>query len=263
MDHLFRWIAKHQRVVRFSLALALGCCLGIVRIKTGMSVFLTVALVLWGAILVSLAVNYSFMRFQKRALKIMTDQCDPDPFLHEMQTQVSYDLTPILDTMLRINLALAHYHKGSVQIAMDIMKHIPYDQKRKTNIAIKTIYYNNLSVFLTDLGDYDGAEEAYGHFMELVNGKIRKAFVKQYPNTIPMAEAEHLYRTGEYAAALEKANETHPTHTQGKVETALFRARCAIALGAHNAARQDLNYVIENGNKLAAVDKAWELLMKL
>ena len=98
---------------------------------------------------------------------------------------------------------------------------------------------------------------------EIAVGKVRRAFMKKYPEIFEMSEAEHLYRMGDYAAALEKARRIRHKSASAKVGGALFCARCAIALGDRNAARQDLNYVIENGNRLSEVDKAWKLLMNM
>lgn len=263
MDIFFRWIEKHHKFVRACLALILGVGLGILRIKTDMSWILLIGLLLWGSILVSVVSTYPLMRFQRRALKILTEQCDPFPLLKEMQDQVSHGYAQPLDTVLRIDLAVALFNCGSEQTALDVMRLIPVETTKKLSPIHKALYYYNLAFFRMETGDFEGSEEAYRRFGEIAVGKVRKAFMKKYPEIFEMSEAEHLYRMGDYAAALEKARRIRHKSASAKVGGALFCARCAIALGDRNAARQDLNFVIENGNRLSEVDKAWKLLMNM
>ena len=260
MDPFFRWMARNQKVMRICLAWILGTCLGILRLKTQMSWILLIPLLLWGVILLSTFVNYCYLRFQKRTMQIFYEQCDPYPFLDEIRTQFSYKLPPLHDTSLRINLAMALHNTGETQTAIDVMKNIQVDNKKAINSFSKVIYYNNLSVFYMETGDFAASEEAYRQFLELFTKLHRKAFEKQCNDMIVSAEAEHLYRVGQYAEALEMVKSAQLTTAHARVDGALFRAKCCIALGDQNTARQELNYVIDNGNKLAAVDKAWKML---
>ena len=263
MDFFFRWLASHNKALRTTLAVLLGAGLGILRIRTDMPLILLIALLLWGAILVSYVGIYPLIRFQKRAMTIFTDQCDPYPFLQEMQTQVSYKLPEALNTVLRIDLAMALYKTGSVQTALNVMANIPIEGKKRVNPIHKAIYYNNLAFFRMESGDYSGAEEAYRCFLELVNSKSGKGMRKRLADTIAMGEVEHLYRMGDYAAAFEKVQRIHPPKLASQVETALIRSKCAIALEDQTSAREALNFVIEKGNKLISVAKARELLKEL
>jgi tetratricopeptide (TPR) repeat protein len=263
MDSFFRWLASHNKALRTALALLLGGGLGILRIRTDMPLILLIALILWGAILFSCVAVYPLIRFQKRAMTVFTDQCDPYPFLQEMQTQVSYKLPEALHTVLRTDLAMALYNTGSLQTALNVMANIPIEGKKRVNPLHRAVYYNNLAFFRMETGDYSGSEEAYRRFLELVNAKSAKAMRKRLADTIAMGEVEHLYRIGDYATAFEKVQRIHPPKLASQVETALIRAKCAIALGNLDHARDSLNFVAQKGNKLFAVTKARELLKEL
>ena len=263
MDPFFRWIARHHNVMRQFLALILGTLLGILRLKTQMSWLLLIPLLLWGVVLISMLVNYSYLRFQKRTMQIFYEQCDPYPFLEEIRAQFSYKLPRIHDTSLRINLAMALHNTGETQTAIDVMKNIQVDNKKAINSLSKVICYNNLSVFYMETGEFAASEEAYRQFRELLSKLHRKAFEKHCNDMIVSAEAEHLYRVGQYADALEMVKSAQLTTAHARVDGALFRGKCCIALGDQNTARQELNYVIDNGKMLAAVDRAWELLRNM
>ena len=263
MDTVLRWMVRHQKAVRLMLAVLYGAGLGALRICWDLPLGLMIALVVLGSATLILASTYPMICLQKRALKIMTDECDPRPFLAEMQTMVSYGLSQPLDTVMRMDLATALHNSGSAQAALDVMAHISVEGNRKLNPIYKALYYNNLAFFRMEAGDFEDAEEAYRRFRELAVGGVLKALTKSSDETVAMTEAEHLYRLGDYAAALESARQIRHKTASGKVDGALFRARCAMALGDQTMARTELNYVIEHGNYLAAVDKARDLLKNL
>ena len=245
------------------LAVLYGAGLGALRICWDLPLGLMIALVVLGSATLILVSNYPMIYFHNRALKFMTDECDPRPFLAEMQTMVSYRLSQPLDTVMRMDLATALHYSGSAQAALDVMAHISVEGNKKLNPIYKALYYNNLAFFRMEAGDFEGAEEAYRRFRELAVGGVLKALTKSSDETVAMTEAEHLYRMGDYAAALENARQIRHKTASGKVDGALFRARCALALGDQTMARTELNYVIEHGNYLAAVDKTRELLKNL
>ena len=263
METVLRWMVRHQRAVRVFLALIYGLVLGALRIRWELPLDMMLALIILGSATLVLVSTYPMIYLQKRALKIMTDQCDPRPFLAEMQTMVSSGLSKSMDAVLRMDLATALHNSGSAQAALDVMAHISVEGNRKLAPVYKALYYNNLAYFRMEAGDFDGAEEAYGRFRELAVGGVLKMLTKNSDETVAMTEAEHLYRLGDYAAALENARQIRHKTAIGKVDGALFRARCALALGDQTMARMELNYVIEHGNYLAAVDKARELLKDL
>ena len=263
MDTVLRWMVRHQRAFRVLLALIYGLVLGALRIQMDVPLALMIVLIIFGSVVLVLASSHPLIYFHKRALKIMTDECDPRPFLAEMQTMVSYGLSQPLDTVMRMDLATALHNSGSAQAALDVMAHISVEGNKKLNPIYKALYYNNLAFFRMEADDFAGAEEAYRRFRELARGGILKALTKSSDETVAMTEAEHLYRLGDYAAALENARQIRHKTASGKVDGALFRARCALALGDQTMARTELNYVIEHGNYLAAVDKARELLKDL
>lgn len=263
MDSFCRWVASHHKPVRTVLSVLLGLGIATLILRFDFPYLLAFLLIYPCSVLLVTALVSCGGRFQNRALRIMMDQCDPYPFLHELQTQLSYGYAPGYEMMLRLNLATALYNTGSAQVALNVMKLIPIEKKGRTNRLMKAMYYNNLTTFSSQMGDTAGAEDAYEKFLELANGKAKKALEKHYPQLMPLAEADHLYRIGEVRTALAKARTATEKTVMDRVTHAWFRAKCAIALEDYDTARRELNYVIAHGNKLAMVQDSWAMLKKL
>lgn len=263
MDQFYRFVAAHRRGVTAVVMVLLCALVFVLELYFDPSLGVLYLLTFLFGFPLIFGVTLCSVKLQNRALKVMVDSCDPYPYLEEMQTRLSYRNSPLQDILLRIDLAMALYNTGSTQVALNVMRNIPIDSKKAANPVIQAIYYNNLAALLAQTGDYAGAEEAWSKFAVLVKGKAKKAFDRHYPFIVILSEADHLYRTGEYAAALEKARLSTPKTAMERVEAAHFRAKCAIALEDHDTARRELNYVIANGNKLAVVSDAWEMLKKL
>lgn len=263
MEKFYRFMTAHRRQVVFVLELLVIAVMVVIIHRFDPPFLATILLTVLFVVPMIVGVAMCSVKLQDRATKIMVDRCDPYPFLQEMQIQLSYRNLPLQDTMLRINLAMALYNTGSTRVALNVMRNIPIDKKGSSNPALQGIYYNNLAAFLNHTGDHDGAEEAWAKFSELANGRMKKVFDKHYPIMVIMADADHLYRTGEYSAALEKARMAAPKTAMDRVECAYFRAKCAVAMGDTDTARRELNDVIAHGNKLALVDTARELLRSL
>lgn len=263
MDTFCRWVARHIKAVRSVASVFLGAVIAMLILIFDLPYPLAFVLILVCSYVMLTVLYACGGRFQKRALAYMMEQCDPYPFLRELQTQLSYGYTPGYEAIMRLNLATALHNTGATGVALDVIKHIPIEKKGLARAITKALYYNNLATFLGETGDADGADAAYRKFRALADGKAMKVLSKYYPHLSTMAEAGQLFRHRDYGAALEKCRSVPLKTPYDQVENALFRARCSIGLGDHAAAREDLRIVIENGNKLAAVDKARELLKEL
>lgn len=261
MDSFCRWVAKHQKTVYYGLALLLGVLIAVLMLYFDLPALLGFALGITGVHAIAFSVAFCCGRFQEQTRKIMTEQCDPYPFLNELRTQLSYDNLPFHNAALRINFAAALHNTGSTQAALDVMRQIPLAQKKSASPALKAIYCNNLATYLQVLEDSPAAEDAYRQFRALAAEKKADKYLKKYsPSLVPMAEVEQLYRQGEYTAALERSRAIPVNSAYDRVHNTFLQARCSIALGDPDTARQALRFVIDHGNRLAVVDRAKALL---
>jgi hypothetical protein len=76
-------------------------------------------------------------------------------------------------------------------------------------------------------------------------------------------ESEILYYEGDYSNALRKVAWIKLPHRKMVVEGAFLAAKCHLALEEPEKAREKLNYVVHNGNKLHIVQEANALLETL
>ena len=260
MEVFYRWVASHHDGVYRSLYLSILVLIVALAKYMEISIFFLIPPAIMALWLLERGIFQCSAQLLKKPYQIMMEQCDPFPFLREMQRQITYPVPDWSNTITRINLSVALRHAGSWQDALDVLKAIPIEAPRAAVLSIKGLYYSNLADVLQLLQEDTGAEEARQRFFALAAADGRSTVAREFPDLIPLNEAEQLYRRGEYRAALFKAGTVQPKNSLERVESAFFRGKCAAAMGDRDTAQRELNYVLQHGNKLAVIGLARALL---
>lgn len=196
-------------------------------------------------------------------LEKLEQQCDPYPFLEEMERQMKRVKDNFQGQLSKINYAMALVQTGQHQEALNILQSINIDQHPTASPFAKFIYYNNLCDIMTRMERFEEAntwyEKARTTYEALPDNKLKQ----KMDRTVQMNEIEYLYRDGDYAAALRKLSRIPCNTKRSLMEAALLAARCNIGLEEYDKAKEKLQYVIDNGNKLHCAIAAKELLEKL
>ena len=195
-----------------------------------------------------------------KASEKYTKECDPYPLLSETEKILSYDLSEANRQLALMNKSMALSGAGRNGEAYDILASLNIDKLAGTPYVTKIVYYNNIMDFTTRLSRFDEAERAYEKMMQLYGDMKDSKQKKALEGTVACAHYMAMYRRGEYMKAIELINAIEPTSPSMKVDNALFYAKCCIALGDVERARETLNFVCENGNRLCFVDEAREIL---
>ncbi|MBE6626826.1 MAG: tetratricopeptide repeat protein [Ruminococcaceae bacterium] len=257
-----RWIYRHE-LLSIILMSTVFCSLYTVLFWGGKEL-------LWFSILGNVFVIFLCCRIvlnQKyvlisRADSIRNHKCDPEPLLEEVNLQLEFFKNTkyeqrLLNARGAVLNAMGEYEK-SYEISLSVLKANLKDNNHTHNV----IFYGNVSSSLYKLGRYEEAHEYYSKATEEYE-KIKKPEEKYYHKSyIDSFRVTDLMSKGCYREALNliESLDKEESLSAEIVWGALKSARCYIGLGEYDKAREKLEYVIANGNKLYAVTEAKELL---
>jgi tetratricopeptide (TPR) repeat protein len=259
MQGIRRWMAKNRTLAKILICSFVVFCYSSF-ILQGVSPWIVVLIDLFFVFFFCFWVDVIIYQLPMPAIKAMDEKCDPYPLLEETTRQLQYGYKGTLDQTNRINHACALRQIGQYQQALDVLCGINIDLYSGTIPATKFVYYNNLMDVLTLMGRYGEAEVWYQKAIQIYKDMPNNKIKKQLTETVESAAAYAWFRRGEYAKAIEALNATHPKRLSSQVGHALLYARCCIAEGNAEAARQSLQFVIERGNRFYAVQEAMYLL---
>ena len=263
MKSIYRWAANHPRFAKviISVVITVFCFWALdPEIFSFFTRFLIVFLLLFNGYLF---VNTIPEKLMREPLEILEQQCDPYPFLEEMERQMGLCQDNLQGQVTHINYAMALGQTGQYEKALGILEKINIDRFPVTSPFIKYIYYNNLCDTLTHLDRFVDAEiwhrKAAQIYADLPANKARQ----NLDYNSQMNEIEALYREGDYPAALRKLGWLTCKTQRSLMNAAFLAANCNLKLEEYDKAREKLQYVIDNGNKLYCVEKAKQLLSEL
>lgn len=262
MKKIYRWIAAHPRLSKFLIAVLItGIGLFVLNpeIFSFFIRFLTIFLLLFNGFLF---VNTVPDKLLREPLKKLEEECDPYPFLEELELQMAVVREDLQGQVTKINYAMALGQTGDYQKALEVLESINID-RFPASPFIKFIYYNNLCDTLTHLERYSDAEiwnrKAQQIFADLPATKAKTNLDHNHQ----MNEIEMLYREGDYADALRKLGRLTCRTPRLLMSATLLAAKCNVKLEEYDKAREKLQYIIDHGNKLYYVEEAKALLAQL
>lgn len=196
-------------------------------------------------------------------LEILEQQCDPYPYLEEMERQMARkDLSP-QGQVTEMHYATALRMVGQNQRCAEILEAINIDRYVGISPQFKFMYYNNLADVLFVLGRTTEAQiwhkKARRIYEDLPEGKLKQPLT----HIIQISEAEALYYERDFDKALRKVAWINCPSQRCLLDAALLAAKCHIELEEPEKAQEKLRYVIEHGNKLHIVEEAGALLETL
>lgn len=258
-----RWIANHPRLCKFIMAFVVTLLCYILLDPNTFS-FSTRFLITFSLLFSGfLTINTMPDKLLREPLETLEQQCDPYPFLEEMERQMSLVQENFQGQLTSINYAMALVQTGQNEKALETLESINIDRFPTASPFAKFVYYNNLCDVMMRMERFAEADiwyrKAQSIFQDLPNNKLKQ----RMDRTAQMNEIEALYRDQAYTTALRKLSRI-PCNTQRSLmEAALLAARCNMGLEEYDKAREKLQYVIDHGNRLACVDEAKRLLEKL
>lgn len=263
MNKFQHFVAKHK-FLSFFILIMLAC-----GIYSFLLMMLNVPLV--GIIIVNLLlvfviyayVEYSPEPIMRKALKELNDNCDPYPLLKETEKLLTYKNSEVLEQIILINHAVGHRSVGEYQKNLDILKTLNIDKTVGIQPMQKVVYYNNLMDACGMLEKYDEAEVWYSKMMLILADIKNEKQLEALESAMQSATAFHHFCQKEYDKALQIMREKKDINRNNAVDNAMLYAKIATAMGDIDTAKNKLQFVIENGNRLYAVQEAKERLAEL
>ena len=260
MNSVYRWIFEHTGLCRTLLFLGL---FGLAFYMSTFSYisFLTVYLVvlaLW--FLIGRFIATAPVKLFREPVEQLNQNCDPYPLMEETQRQLARQFDGPHRQMLEFNYAAALRECGQMDKAMEVLENLNIDKFPGTTPYSKYSYYHNLCDLCYIL---DRKEEgriwhrkANQIYRDLPPVKAKQELTATYE----LMEAEILHYEGNSDDALRKVARIPLPHKKMILDAALLAAKCHIALEEPEKAREKLEYIIDNGNKLYIVQEATDLL---
>lgn len=263
MKSFYRWIADHA-----------GLCRGILLLGLAAFIFYAATLEyisLLTIYFIGLFIWFLFGRFiSLAASKVMEDpialcdqECDPYPLLEAIRQMMTKKQNGPQQQTVEINYAMALRLVGENYKCADILSKINIDRYPNTNIYSKFVYYNTLANVLFALDRDQEAHIWHRKSMQIYNDLPENKLKQQFAPEVQFSAAGALYQAGDYVTSLQKVAWISCKTKRQLLDAALLAAKCHIALEEPEKAREKLQYVIDNGNKLHIVEEARTLLETL
>ena len=261
MEKLDRFMAKHPRFCRFVVILFFAAmfCGWYVMDRPMLLVPVLLVVLVYGLWFVFAACD----RLWKKPLEILKNQCDPYPFLEEMNEQRTYPGNDAAKQIREINYATALRCTGEYEKAFALQSSINIDKYAGMLPDIKVVYYNNLTDLCQLMGKHQEAVIWYAKTLQIWNDLKPGKQKEKLRNTVESTRAAMHFCKGEYDQALQVLGRAKIENLGDRIENAMMYARVYLALGDTEKAVRPLTFVAENGNKLYFATEAKALLAKI
>lgn len=260
MDKLMRWIAGHKKAANIVNVLLWGVAGTNMWCGMGLSIWVAIPLDLLMMALFGICISNSGAFLLQETVKRVQQDCDPYPHLEEVQRQMDYPNSEPMKQLLTMDLATAFRNTGEYQKAYDLLTDIHIDKRADTLPVTKFVYYNNLMDICFLLGKYSEARIWHGKMMQIYSDLKNDKQKKQFLCTVVNAQAIDSFCAQDYSRVLQILDAGEAANKCQLVDNSMIYARACLMLGDRERAREHLQFVVENGNRLYCVKQAGELL---
>ena len=155
-------------------------------------------------------------------------------------------------------------HAKGDRAAYEAFHSMSEQELESLDLPTKMRYCAYLAESCFELGLYDEERECYAQINELYS-RIPPKYQPKFKAFVDRNDGDQrFYEAGEYEKALAFLDSTDTKkHLLMTVMNKLLRAKYLLKLERYGEARQELDFVIKNGNKLHAVTEAKALLEEL
>ena len=262
MERLDRFMAKHPRVCRLLVTLV-WVAVEFWLLWMEWPTVLTAVLIFVPLLASLLYVNAAGGRLIKKPLQILKAECDPYPFLEEMNVQRTYPGNDATKQIREIDYAMALRCVGECEKAFALLSSINIDKNPGMLPNAKVVYYNNLMDLCVLMGKHPEAVIWYEKTAQIF-GDMRPGKLKEnLRSTVESNRALYHFCKGEYDRALQALGQAKVESLSDRIENAMMYGRVYLAMGEAEKAVRPLTFVAENGNKLYFAEEARQLLEKI
>lgn len=262
MEQWNRWMAKHPRIAGMLIGVAM-VVIGKWWLWMGVPKWLTYPFLGVALIVFALWAGAAGARLLKKPIEYLKEQCDPYPYLEEINVQREYPGNGTAKQLRDIDYAMTLRCIGEYALSYELLMQINIDKYGGMIPAYKVIYYNNLMDICTLMGKYPEAVVWYEKLLQLFHDLKPGKQKERLRKTVDSNLAGYHFCKGEYDRALYALSLAKPENMNERIENAMMYARTYLAMGEREKAKKPLQFVAENGNKLYFAKEAKMLLEKI
>ena len=263
MEKVNRWILQHAWLAYFLMCATLFLFVGLIVPATVEATIVACIVMLLGF---RASVYFVFGRSNvllKKPMEILCNQCDPYPFQEETQRQCHCPGPSQLRLQYYTFAAMGLCEIGEYRQAYDLLMSVRDTLVPKVHPNWRLMYYTEMYFLLVKLQMTSELELLHNQVVTTYDA-CKKEIIKQKMKAGVMSHFALYHRTrGEYGQALEYMQAIPPVTRRDHVVRAMALAQDHWAMGEVELAREKLQFVIENGNKLYVVTEAKALLEKI
>lgn len=193
-------------------------------------------------------------------LKVLDNYCDPDDFYNMTKELLSYKLKGRKRLVILMDYSTALSAKGEYEEACSILESIDSAKLSQGAAHILMIYNYNLACMYMNLERYEEARPLFEVTEQFYNCLKEGKFKSSWAIIAENAKLFNHYCKGEYAETLRYEQDVENAPLRQKVSRSFTFAKAYLALGENEKAREKLNFVLVNGNRLHIVKLAKQLL---
>lgn len=202
-------------------------------------------------------------RLLKNPGQILENQCDPYPYLEEVQRQRDYSGPWTLKYNRTMLEAAALVLVGQPEQAYQMLTPMQEKVFKSRFTALQLVYSGTMVSVCRALDRVYEVENWQAKYMELLPKLKNKRLKQVYTDGLPMALAlYHTFRK-EHELSQQHLQQFTPKSMYDRVHVAVVSAENNIAMGETEKAKEALRFVVENGNKLHVVILARQMLEEL
>ena len=200
----------------------------------------------------------------KKAIALLTEECDPYAFLEEFAK-----LKPLRRSVrpyILLNMAAGYANTPNWPMCQNVLQQALTCSNKPLPPLYLALYYHNLADFYVKAGQFPLAVEALQNMENQIN---QPKFPKNLYNQFYNMHLDMVFMLNLAQGRLEGveiilwARFNRLKERQAKVITQLLLAKLYRQTGEAKKQRQALAFVLQNGNKLVAVQEAGQMLAEL
>ena len=204
--------------------------------------------------------NYCRIMQINEAIQVLNNQCDPYPLLEVTEQFLQKKHSELEKQIYEMNYCVALRDIGEYEKVYRILSELNIDKCGGMTLVNKIVYYNNRADICTVMDKYEEADIWHKKMMQLYDG-MRDGKTKQnLARMIRLAEAAELFRTGSYAETVKILRREEANCVRQDVSNCMLCGRAYLKLGETERAKEQLQVVVDKGNRVYEVIEAKELL---
>ena len=264
MKKFGRFLYLHGRTIYYILALVVGVICGLMIANDSLSIGGAALAVILTALVPFFVMNLiAISSYSKPLVDALNVERDPYPLLEESEyllTKAKKGL-PYFNNI--INYSAGLIETGQAEKALAVLQATDFSKVPKTLPQNMFVYYNNLCAAYNANGQKDQASIYYSKALASYAMIKNEAVKKQMQTSLTIDTIEEYLRNEDYKEADKILSSFMPNPGRQTVDAEMLRAKVHIGLGETEKAKEHLEFVIKNGNKLYVVTEAKEMLAAL